>query len=171
MVKLGSTDFEAKEKIQSPQKIIKAELVNSEEGYFIKMNDPYDRAWRRLALALDIIGFVTEDRNRSEGIFYVKYNNLELPSEEEIKEEGILDSLIFWDDEEDKSKDKADDKTSDEKLSVPTPGAVYGKGENTEGKTYKETDFSVFDLWGSDDEDSDSENRYRVKIVDMRWFD
>ena len=168
MVKLGSTDFEAKEKIQSPQKIIKAELVNSEEGYFIKMNDPYDRAWRRLALALDIIGFVTEDRNRSEGIFYVKYNNLELPSEEEIKEEGILDSLIFWDDEEeDKSKDKADDKTRDEKLSVPNPGAVYGKGENVEGKTYKETDFSMFDLWGSDDEESDSENRYRVKIVDM----
>ena len=104
MVKLGSTDFEAKEKIQSPQKIIKAELVNSEEGYFIKMNDPYDRAWRRLALALDIIGFVTEDRNRSEGIFYVKYNNLELPSEEEIKEEGVLDSLIFWDDEKIKVK-------------------------------------------------------------------
>ena len=167
MVKLGSTDFEAKEKIQSPQKIIKAELVNSEEGYFVKMNDPYDRAWRRLALALDIIGFVTEDRNRSEGIFYVKYNNLELPSEEEVKEEGILDSLIFWDDDEDKSKDKSDDKTSDEKLSVPSPGAVYGKGENTEGKTYKETDFSMFDLWGSDDEESDSENRYRVKIVDM----
>ena len=167
MVKLGSTDFEAKEKIQSPQKIIKAELVNSEEGYFVKMNDPYDRAWRRLALALDIIGFVTEDRNRSEGIFYVKYNNLELPSDEEVKEKGVLDSLIFWDDDEDESKDKTDDKTSNEKLSLPSPGSVLNKGESGEGKTYKETDFSVFDLWGSDDEESDSENRYRVKIVDM----
>ena len=84
-----------KKKFKAQQKIIKAELVNSEEGYFIKMNDPYDRAWRRLALALDIIGFVTEDRNRSEGIFYVKYNNLELPSEEESKEEGFWIVLYF----------------------------------------------------------------------------
>ena len=54
------------------------------------MNDPYDRAWRRLALALDIIGFVTEDRNRSEGDILRKIQNLELPSEEESKEEGVL---------------------------------------------------------------------------------
>ncbi len=33
---------------------------------YIKMNDPYERAWRSLGLALDIIGFVTEDKNRSE---------------------------------------------------------------------------------------------------------
>ena len=134
------------------------------------MNDPYDRAWRRLALALDIIGFVTEDRNRSEGIFYVKYNNLELPSEEEIKEEGFLDSLIFWDDEKIKVKIRPTI-NGDEKLSVPLRVQYMSKRENAEEKHIPETDFSVFDLWGSDDEDSDSENRFRVKIVDMRWFD
>ncbi len=32
---------------------------------------PYDSSWRRLGLALDIIGFVTEDKNRSDGIYYV----------------------------------------------------------------------------------------------------
>ncbi len=135
------------------------------------MNDPYDRAWRRLALALDIIGFVTEDRNRSEGIFYVKYNNLELPSEEEIKEEGILDSLIFWDDEKIKVKIRPTIKRAMKNYPYLLRVQYMIRQRIECEKTYKETDFSVFDLWGSDDEDSDSENRYRVKIVDMRWFD
>ena len=165
MVKLGATDFDAKERIQNPQEIIKAELVNSEQGYFIKMADPYDRAWRRLGLALDIIGFITEDRDRSEGIFYVKYKDLELPSEEVAQEKGILDSLMFWDDQEDKSKDK--EKSKEDKPSVPSPGSVYGKGDDNASKAYQETDFSLFDLWGSEDDNPSNENRYRVKIVDM----
>ena len=165
MVKLGATDFDAKEIIQNPQEIIKAELVNSEQGYFIKMADPYDRSWRRLGLALDIIGFITEDRNRSEGIFYVKYKDLELPSEEVAQEKGILDSLMFWDDQEDKSKDK--EKSKEDKPSAPSPGSVYGKGDDNASKAYQETDFSLFDLWGSEEDNPDNENRYRVKIVDM----
>jgi len=165
MVKLGATDFDAKEIIQNPQEIIKAELVNSEQGYFIKMADPYDRSWRRLGLALDIIGFITEDRNRSEGIFYVKYKDLELPSEEVAQEKGILDSLMFWDDQEDKSKDK--EKSKEDKPSVPSPGSVYGKGDDNTSKAYQERDFSLFDLWGSEDDNPGNENRYRVKIVDM----
>ena len=162
MVKLGATDFEAKAKIESPEKIIKAELVNTEQGYFIKMNDPYDRAWRRLGLALDIIGFVTEDRNRSEGVFYVKYDNLDLPTEKESKEEGVLDSLMFWSDEEEESKD---DKNKDEKLSVPSPGAILNKADDGAGKVYQERDGSIFDLWGSDDDVADKENKFRVKAI------
>ena len=166
MVKLGATDFDAKERIQNPQEIIKAELVNSEQGYFIKMADPYDRAWRRLGLALDIIGFITEDRDRSEGIFYVKYKDLELPGEEVAQEKGILDSLMFWDDGESNEKAK-DSEGKKDKLSVPSPGAVLNKADDSAKKPYSETDFSLFDLWGSEDDNPGNENRYRVKIVDM----
>ena len=162
MVKLGATDFEAKAKIESPEKIIKAELVNTDQGYFIKMNDPYDRAWRRLGLALDIIGFVTEDRNRSEGVFYVKYDNLDLPTEKESKEEGVLDSLMFWSNDEEESKD---DKNKDEKLSVPSPGAILNKADEGARKVYQERDDSIFDLWGSDDDVADKENKFRVKAI------
>ena len=166
MIKLGSTDYDAKERIQNPQEIIKAELVNSEQGYFIKMADPYDRAWRRLGLALDIIGFITEDRDRSEGIFYVKYKDLELPGEEVAQEKGILDSLMFWDDGESNEKAK-DSEGKKEKLSVPSPGAILNKADDSAKKPYSETDFSLFDLWGSEDDNPGNENRYRVKIVDM----
>ena len=96
----------------------------------------------------------------------MKYKDLELPGEEVAQEKGILDSLMFWDDGE--SNDKAkDSEGKKEKLSVPSPGAVLNKADDSARKPYSETDFSLFDLWGSEDDNPGNENRYRVKIVDM----
>ena len=39
----------------------------------LTVNEPFDRSWRRVGLALDRIGFTVEDRNRSQGIYYVRY--------------------------------------------------------------------------------------------------
>jgi len=115
MIKLGATDLEAKEKVAKPVEVIKSELKVSNDDLYIRMNDPYDRAWRRLGLALDIIGFVTEDKNRSEGIYYVRFSQTELPKELKEEEEGLLDSLIFWD--HDKKNDEInDDSTELDKL-------------------------------------------------------
>jgi outer membrane protein assembly factor BamC len=36
-------------------------------------NDSFDRAWRRVGLALDRVGFTVEDRDRSKGLFFVRY--------------------------------------------------------------------------------------------------
>ncbi len=198
MVKLGATDFDAKEIIKKPQKIIKADLINTDNGKVIQMNDPYDRAWRRLSLALDIIGFVTEDRDRSEGIFYVKYKGIELPSMDEDKDEkGILDSMLFW-------KDDKDDKDDKDGLSAPAPGEMLNKGDksssvwdqvddensgknkikkvdekssdnNKDEKMFSEKSwdekFPILNLWGSDDEKKpDDEYRYRIRIDPMGDF-
>lgn len=37
------------------------------------VNEPFDRAWRRVGLALDRGGFTVEDRDRSSGLYYVRY--------------------------------------------------------------------------------------------------
>ena len=37
------------------------------------MNDQFDRAWRRVGLALDRVGFTVEDRDRSKGLYFVRY--------------------------------------------------------------------------------------------------
>ena len=174
MIKLGATDFDAKEKIQRPQEIIKAELINTEQGRFIQMNDPYDRAWRRLSLALDIIGFITEDRDRSKGIFYVKYKDIELPKiEEQNKDKGLIDSLLFWKDDEQEKKEPL----------PSSPGVILDKDKPEKGtdnnlpkettadddilfsdKTLQER-FPILNLWGSDDEKKpDDEFRYRIRI-------
>ena len=39
----------------------------------IHKTEPFDRAWRRVGLALDRSSFTVEDRNRSKGIYYVRY--------------------------------------------------------------------------------------------------
>ena len=168
MIKLGATDFDAKEKIKRPQEIVKAELINTEQGKFIQMNDPYDRAWRRLSLALDMIGFITEDRNRSKGIFYVKYKDIELPAiEESKKEKGLIDSLLFWRDEdevyEERPKNKEADNSNIEEI-------VDEEEKLFSDKTWDEK-FPILKFWGSDEEKKpDDEFRYRVRISPMDDF-
>ena len=39
----------------------------------IAINEPFDRAWRRVGLALDRSGFTVEDRDRSQGLYFVRY--------------------------------------------------------------------------------------------------
>ena len=37
------------------------------------MGEGFDRAWRRVGLALDRGGFTVEDRDRSQGVYFVRY--------------------------------------------------------------------------------------------------
>lgn len=37
------------------------------------VDDDYDRAWRRVGLALDRSGFTVEDRDRTQGVYFVRY--------------------------------------------------------------------------------------------------
>jgi len=56
------------------------------------VDDAFDRAWRRVGLALDRTGFTVVDRDRSQGLYYVRYANPDL----EAKQKGWLDKLKFW---------------------------------------------------------------------------
>jgi outer membrane protein assembly factor BamC len=182
MIKLGATDFDAKEKIERPQEIVKAELINTEQGKFIQMNDPYDRAWRRLSLALDMIGFITEDKDRSKGIFYVKYKDIELPSmEQSNQDKSLFDSFLFWrdEDETDLSKDKKSssvrDQVDEEKTNNGTDDSNVEESTDTDEKLFSEKSwdekFPIRKFWGSDEEKKpDDEFRYRVRISPMDEF-
>ena len=39
----------------------------------LEVDEPFDRAWRRVGLALDRGGFTVEDRDRAQGLYYVRY--------------------------------------------------------------------------------------------------
>ena len=69
------------------------------------INEAFDRSWRRVGLALDRIGFTVEDRNRAEGIYYVRYVNPDKDSKKEGDGKGILSNLMFW-----RSGDSSDNK-------------------------------------------------------------
>jgi len=49
--------------------------LNRKKGGVLTVDEAFDRSWRRVGLALDRIGFTVEDRDRSEGIYFVRYVN------------------------------------------------------------------------------------------------
>jgi outer membrane protein assembly factor BamC len=71
-----------------------AVLENAGAGPLI-VNDSFDRAWRRVGLALDRVGFTVEDRDRSKGVFFVRYIDPEADLQATQKQ-GFLDKLAFW---------------------------------------------------------------------------
>lgn len=72
------------------------------KGGVLRANEPFDRAWRRVGLALDRSGFTVEDRDRSKGVFFVRYLDPEADVQTGEKK-GFLDKLAFW--RSDKPKD------------------------------------------------------------------
>lgn len=92
------------QKLQSMQQMAAAEagasqaqLARGEQGQvqLVLAEDMFD-AWRRLGLAIDRLGFTLEDRNRSEGRYYVRYDP---EAETGRREKGFFESLAFWRDE------------------------------------------------------------------------
>jgi outer membrane protein assembly factor BamC len=52
----------------------RATLLKSKDGGgLLSVNEEFDRAWRRIGLALDRVGFTVEDRDRAKGIYFVRY--------------------------------------------------------------------------------------------------
>jgi outer membrane protein assembly factor BamC len=155
MTKLGMTDLNAEKVLANPIEKKNATLVENKRGNYLLLNDPYDRSWRRLSLALDIIGFVTEDKNRSEGIFYVKYKDLELEKSKKVKK-GLIDKLAFWDDDEEEQRKKEEEENLNNK----------DESEELEVIEDKSLTEEIMSFWGSDDEKGlgKNEKRYRIRI-------
>lgn len=74
MVRLGADETRAKAQIAAVPKSEKASLKSAEGGMSIlQVQEGFDRAWRRVGLALDRVGFTVEDRDRAQGLYYVRY--------------------------------------------------------------------------------------------------
>jgi outer membrane protein assembly factor BamC len=56
----------------------------------IEINDGFDRTWRRLGVAIDRTGFTVEDRDRTQGFFFVRY----APPGSPDKEPGFFAKLF-----------------------------------------------------------------------------
>ncbi|QWD73474.1 outer membrane protein assembly factor BamC [Polynucleobacter sp. TSB-Sco08W16] len=78
MERLGMTQEQAKAMVAAPlgPKIPKAKFVQegNNKGY-IELSSGFDRSWRDVGLALDRSNFTVEDRNRTEGVYFVRYVN------------------------------------------------------------------------------------------------
>jgi len=89
MVKLGAGEDKSKAIIaqtDKPQET--ARLVGSDAGTGgLEVREGFERAWRRVGLALDRGGFTVEDRDRSKGIYFVRYIDPEVAGSQK---KGVL---------------------------------------------------------------------------------
>ena len=77
MVKLGARDEEAKAVVAAAASPTgapaRARMLADRPGPTLQVDDGFDRAWRRVGLALDRSGFTVEDRDRAQGVYFVRY--------------------------------------------------------------------------------------------------
>ena len=98
MVRLGARDEKAKQQVAVAAQPARASINKSGDGReLLQVQEPFDRAWRRVGLALDRVGFTVEDRDRQKGLYYVRYADPEADMEKRRKDSpGLLDRLAFW---------------------------------------------------------------------------
>ncbi|RZI41014.1 outer membrane protein assembly factor BamC [Herbaspirillum sp. HC18] len=118
MARLGVETVRAKATVvnaELPQS--RAKLVKGTSGGYVEVDEGFDRAWRRVGLALDRVGFTVEDRDRTQGLYYVRYVD---PDQDQKKasEKGFFSKLFsFGSDDKAKSAQRY-------RVSVKSAGAA-----------------------------------------------
>ncbi|HUP93964.1 MAG TPA: outer membrane protein assembly factor BamC [Burkholderiales bacterium] len=95
LVRFGVQDERAKTAIASAPSTPRAVLQKGRDGAALALNEQFDRAWRRVGLALDRVGFTVEDRDRSKGIYFVRYIDPEVDNKT-ADNRSWFSRLRFW---------------------------------------------------------------------------
>ena len=74
MVKMGVSEEQSKKVIATAPVQFRPQKSVAQNGQsVIQIDEAFDRAWRRVGLALDRTGFTVEDRDRAQGVYFVRY--------------------------------------------------------------------------------------------------
>ena len=73
MVKLGVTQEQSKALVAAGAPRLTSRVANVNNVPVVQMEESFERAWRRVGLALDRTGFTVEDRDRGQGTYFVRY--------------------------------------------------------------------------------------------------
>jgi outer membrane protein assembly factor BamC len=74
MASLGGTDPKvAKAAVNESKPVVNERARLVKDGGYVEVDEGFDRAWRRVGLALDRVGFTVEDRDRARGLYFVRY--------------------------------------------------------------------------------------------------
>jgi outer membrane protein assembly factor BamC len=95
MVRMGSEEKRAEAMVANAKAEPRARLAKADDGAgTLEVYERFDRTWRRVGLALDRVGFTVEDRDRSRGLYFVRYVDPEVDNRK--KDEGWMSKLTFW---------------------------------------------------------------------------
>lgn len=95
MVHIGLDKHRARHlarKATKSRPVVTARMTRSNKGPLLVVNESFSKAWRITGLALDRTGFTVEDRDRTKGIYYVRYQNLDKTT----RQKGLLSKFKFW---------------------------------------------------------------------------
>ena len=93
-IRLGARDEQITAQVKAPEQPKATISKNGELPEALLLVDSFDRAWRRVGLALDRVGFTVEDRDRSKGLYYVRY--VDVDAAEKGKSDGFWSKMAFW---------------------------------------------------------------------------
>lgn len=105
MTYLGVEEKRAREAVASGavQQAPRSRLLKSVQGSYVQVDEGFDRAWRRVGLALDRVGFTVEDRDRSQGLYFVRYVD-QNEDAQTTQKKGFFGNLFSFGSKEDKDK-------------------------------------------------------------------
>lgn len=95
MVYLGTDVNRAKDLVSQAQADpSKPEIQESDNSSIsaLMISEPFDRAWRRVGVAIDSVGFTVEDRDRSTGDYYIRY--LDTDTGVKIEQQNFIGRLF-----------------------------------------------------------------------------
>ena len=90
MVKLGVSQEQSKALVASSPAKTTSRLSTVAGAPVIQIDEGFDRAWRRVGLSLDRTGFTVEDRDRTQGTYFVRY----VEATADKKEPGFFSKLL-----------------------------------------------------------------------------
>jgi outer membrane protein assembly factor BamC len=73
MIKLGVPAEQTKALVASSAAKPTSRMATVDNRPVVQIDEGFDRAWRRVGLALDRTGFTVEDRDRAQGTYFVRY--------------------------------------------------------------------------------------------------
>ncbi|MBP9218370.1 MAG: outer membrane protein assembly factor BamC [Sterolibacterium sp.] len=104
MVRLGVDAAKAKEQLTArPNQKVEDRARLTPAGGGLIVQEPFDRAWRRIGLALDRAGFTVEDRDRKRGLYFVRYVDPDSTQDKGKADKGLLAKLMFWKSDKDEA--------------------------------------------------------------------
>jgi outer membrane protein assembly factor BamC len=93
MVKLGISQEQAKAVVAAGAVKAGVRVATVGNTPVVQLDENFDRAWRRVGLSLDRTGFTVEDRDRSQGTYFVRYVQ---PGNPDRKDPGFLSKMFSF---------------------------------------------------------------------------
>jgi outer membrane protein assembly factor BamC len=120
----------------------RARALTDRPAATLQLDESFDRAWRRVGLALDRSGFTVEDRDRAQGLYFVRYVD---PAQAGKEEPGFFAKLF-----------------SDAKLAGPVRYRVNVKAEG------EVSTVSVYDAKGQPEKGDAGQRIVKLLVDDLK---